>query len=1342
MKLFFNIMRQYDYIGTKSTYKLVKALGNGGQGTVFKCKDTENNFYAIKIFSRYNIGKDNQIAGFNKENENRFINECAALHRFNHKNIIKAIDYGDFLFHRTKIKFFIMELAKEKCNLKDYVKNNNFQNNPPEMWRIIKEILDGLIYVYDLEGTFHRDLKPDNILVKNDGIIAITDFGLARFPEEVRTEPVDSNKNVEMHNSRYYAPEQKRIAQGTKDIKLDHRCDIFALGQIIYELITGDIIHFTGYLDVGKVNNIFGGRLNWILRKMTNDNVESRYLSYKEVKKDLEEYFRMRGEDSLKIDRLTEDISKNLEILDREKGLSLKLTINEYYNYIYEFELKDVARRLNEIISWYLSFERGWFENITIIPKPSQEVLAPILNEVKDCKDYFKKISTENISIKINKFDTKIQNFLDAFSKLTTPNSNDLKALDSLILKAVIDEKDINILTILLIRPFNSHYFFTNLKSELWFNQLKSKDFLNKPTVFKVEGNIEMHFWPQINYLRNISSSLSEDVLILIKSYEGSENYILNRGYLDCILRMPTNVSKNSIDFVRDMFNYYYSSWELKILIEIIKKSINEYEKEYAYQLFEIIFPLKKPKLDPGLNTTWDSVLNGYYHLFSRERAFFNEFIEFDNASAERKYVRYLINTLSQFLKEQYSIDGDLDEIYVHTIRTSLFEQEHNYDYDVPNLLINETIYYLDSNTSDLRILHYSTLMNQNWIIFIRIALTLLIKYPSEFQSEINNLLINNKFFLNESLKNEIHILLHNNYSNLNDTNKQLVNNLILNGPSQQFYYYKREDFSTEIEYNDWKEEIKRSWILDKIKAIDRHFIRPELEEYFLKNQHMEKITKSVRTVKLEISYQNNLIMRLTTEELIEYLSKETVFNQRLASDLKERVKSDPIKNKILFLKINDIPRFYFKTIFSGLEEHLIYREITEYLKFFPLINPIFLILPTEQILLNEEDLWFSINKILQKVLGSESEAFSEEKLEIFYGNIKILLDILTSETAIVEYKKDYKQALSFAWSSLLGQITWTYFEIIIKKLILASKNEDKKKLIIEDIQYYFNKYSNSMIFNSIIASYFEVLYKINSTWAEEISIQIFSDSNLIKYRAAWECFFLNSRLRSHDLYLIMKNHYELLVSKVKELDIHYEVINNFSMLILLEYIIYNDQLIFNFINLNNSELISNIMRLSLHINKARNQNVDEINRLIDLWEHIFNNEKIEMLPFEEKDKIYSWYSSLFEDLEINERLLQNLNMMLDKTKGRIRTGYSIFRKLISYIGMNDAIIIKIISKILGSSSRNDIFSYSFETIKDLLLKLTIKDVSELERIIEYSINRGDTTIRDTFHSKSNYKEE
>ena len=61
------------------------------------------------------------------------------------------------------------------------------------------------------------------------------------------------------------------------------------------------------------------------------------------------------------------------------------------------------------------------------------------------------------------------------------------------------------------------------------------------------------------------------------------------------------------------------------------------------------------------------------------------------------------------------------------------------------------------------------------------------------------------------------------------------------------------------------------------------------------------------------------------------------------------------------------------------------------------------------------------------------------------------------------------------------------------------------------------------------------------------------------------------------------------------------------------------------------------MMRLSLHVYETRRESEIEINRIIDLWEHIFNNEDIEMLLFEEKYKIYSWYPSLFEKLEISE---------------------------------------------------------------------------------------------------------
>ena len=88
---------------------------------------------------------------------------------------------------------------------------------------------------------------------------------------------------------------------------------------------------------------------------------------------------------------------------------------------------------------------------------------------------------------------------------------------------------------------------------------------------------------------------------------------------------------------------------------------------------------------------------------------------------------------------------------------------------------------------------------------------------------------------------------------------------------------------------------MKRNWVINKINLISHQLIRTtELEEYFLKNKHVENTKMS--SANQGISYQRNLIMGLSNEALIEYPSKGTVFDEKLALDLKKRIKNDPLK--------------------------------------------------------------------------------------------------------------------------------------------------------------------------------------------------------------------------------------------------------------------------------------------------------------------------------------------------------------------------------------------------------------------------------------------------------------
>ncbi|HSU54699.1 MAG TPA: serine/threonine-protein kinase [Candidatus Dormibacteraeota bacterium] len=201
--------------------EVIDLLGQGGMGAVYKARQRGlNRVVALKILPPQ-VSKDRSFS-------ERFTREAQALARLNHPNIVTVHDFGE----ANGLFYFVMEFI-DGLNLRQMLRTQKLA--PKEALAIVPQICAALQYAHE-EGIVHRDIKPENILVDKKGRVKIADFGLARLlgaaPQTYRL----TQSHQAMGTPHYMAPEQFE-----KPLEVDHRADIYSLGVVFYEMLTGEL---------------------------------------------------------------------------------------------------------------------------------------------------------------------------------------------------------------------------------------------------------------------------------------------------------------------------------------------------------------------------------------------------------------------------------------------------------------------------------------------------------------------------------------------------------------------------------------------------------------------------------------------------------------------------------------------------------------------------------------------------------------------------------------------------------------------------------------------------------------------------------------------------------------------------------------------------------------------------------------------------------------------------------------------------------------------------------------------------------------------------------------------
>ena len=247
--------------------EILELLGQGGMGAVYKARQPGlDRLVAVKILPPQ-VGRDPSFA-------ERFTREARALARLSHPNIVGVHDFGT----ADGLYYFIMEYV-EGTNLRQTITAGTLQ--PVEALAIVPQICDALQYAHD-EGVVHRDIKPENILLDKKGRVKIADFGLSKLLGEERLDFSLTGTHQVMGTLRYMAPEQMK---GTRTV--DHRADIYSLGVVFYELLTGDVP--MGRFDPPSHRVQVDVRLDEVVLRTLAQEPDKRYQRASEVKTGIEE---------------------------------------------------------------------------------------------------------------------------------------------------------------------------------------------------------------------------------------------------------------------------------------------------------------------------------------------------------------------------------------------------------------------------------------------------------------------------------------------------------------------------------------------------------------------------------------------------------------------------------------------------------------------------------------------------------------------------------------------------------------------------------------------------------------------------------------------------------------------------------------------------------------------------------------------------------------------------------------------------------------------------------------------------------------------------------------------
>jgi serine/threonine protein kinase len=201
--------------------EILELLGQGGMGAVYKARQIKlDRLVAVKLLS--------PAAANDPSFAERFVREARALARLAHPHIVAVYDFGDV----SGLYYLLMEFV-EGVTLRQALAAGGL--GPQQALALVCELCSALQYAHE-KGVVHRDVKPENVLLDRQGNVKVADFGLAKLVGQPQSPSRLTTGRHAMGTPLYMAPEQWE-----KPMDVDHRADVYSLGVVFYELLTGEL---------------------------------------------------------------------------------------------------------------------------------------------------------------------------------------------------------------------------------------------------------------------------------------------------------------------------------------------------------------------------------------------------------------------------------------------------------------------------------------------------------------------------------------------------------------------------------------------------------------------------------------------------------------------------------------------------------------------------------------------------------------------------------------------------------------------------------------------------------------------------------------------------------------------------------------------------------------------------------------------------------------------------------------------------------------------------------------------------------------------------------------------